>query len=134
MSSSDYMMERIEDTLAGNSSSRDGLYSFFWKYFTEDSCFIHYLLGRGANGTLDIYYNYAHNDWLEIAVNQGLLGIFVYAFYWFGFLKTWKRAKISMRRLSSPYNLDILCQDYIFNVLWRHTYVSTSILGYAWEP
>ena len=132
MSSSDYMMKRIEDTLAGNSSGRDGLYSFFWKYFTEDSCFIHYLLGRGANGTLDIYYNYAHNDWLEIAVNQGLLGIFVYAFYWFGFLKTWKRAKNIDAKTIIALIILIFFAKTIFSMSYADmTYVSTSILGYA---
>ena len=79
MTSSDYFMQRIEDTKEGDSSNRDILYSFFWTYFTEKADAIQYLFGRGANGTLEIFNSYAHNDWLEIAVNQGLLGIIVYA-------------------------------------------------------
>ena len=31
--------------------------------------------------------NYAHNDWLEIAVNQGVLGIMIYILYWILFAK-----------------------------------------------
>lgn len=132
MSSSDYMMKRIEATLAGNSSGRDSLYTFFWKYFTEDASFIHYLIGRGANGTLEIYYNYAHNDWLEIAVNQGLLGIVVYAFYWFGFFKTWKRAKNIDAKTIIALTILIFFTETMFSMSYADmTYVSTSVLGYA---
>ena len=53
---------------------------------------IQYLFGRGANGTLEILGVFAHNDWLEIAVNQGLLGIAVYAVYWKQFYSTWRQS------------------------------------------
>ena len=43
------------------------------------------LFGGGANHTLIVTDNYAHNDWLEILINQGILGILVYLFYWFKF-------------------------------------------------
>lgn len=132
MYSSDYMMKRLEDTLEGNSSGRDSLYSFFWKYFTEDASFIHYLIGRGANGTLDIYYNYAHNDWLEIAVNQGLLGLVVYAFYWLGFFKTWKCAKNIDAKTIIALTILIFFAKTMFSMSYADmTYVSTSVLGYA---
>lgn len=132
MTTSDYMMKRIDDTLAGNSSGRDNLYSFFWKYFTEQADFKHYLIGRGANGTLEIYYNYAHNDWLEIAVNQGLLGIFVYAFYWFGFYKTWRNASnIEAKSILTLMALIFFAQTMFSMSYSDMSYVSTSILGYA---
>ena len=132
MSSSDYMMKRIEATLEGNSSGRDSLYTFFWKYFTEDASFIHYLIGRGANGTLEIYYNYAHNDWLEIAVNQGLLGIVVYAFYWFGFYKTWRLATNIDAKTILVITALIFFAKTLFSMSYADmSYVSTSVLGYA---
>lgn len=132
MSSSDYMIKRIEDTLAGNSSGRDSLYSFFWKYFTEDASFIHYLIGRGANGTLEIYYNYAHNDWLEIAVNQGLLGVIVYAFYWLCFYETWRHATNIAAKTILVITALIFIAKTLFSMSYADmSYVSTSVLGYA---
>ena len=132
MTTSDYMMERIEETIAGNSSGRDKLYSFFWNYFTENANFLQYLFGRGANGTLEIYYNYAHNDWLEIAVNQGLIGIVVYAFYWLGFYKTWKRATNIDAKTILALTFFIFFAKTMFSMSYADmTYVSTSILGYA---
>lgn len=132
MSTSDYMMKRIEDTLSGNSSGRDNLYTFFWNYFTENADFTHYLLGRGANGTLEIYYNYSHNDWLEIAVNQGLLGIIIYAFYWFCFYKTWKHAKNIDSKTILVLTALIFFAKTLFSMSYADmSYVSTSVLGYA---
>lgn len=132
MSSSDYMMKRIEDTIEGDTSGRDSLYSFFWTYFTKNDNFLHYLIGRGANGTLEIYDNYAHNDWLEIAVNQGLLGIFVYAFYWFGFYKTWRNASnIEAKSILTLMALIFFAQTMFSMSYSDMSYVSTSILGYA---
>ena len=46
------------------------------------------LLGGGANYTLTVSNNYAHNDWIEILVNQGILGIFVFFMYWKSFFRT----------------------------------------------
>lgn len=132
MSTSDYMMRRIEKTMEGNSSGRDKLYSFFWKYFTDEANSLHYLIGRGANGTLEIFYNYAHNDWLEIAVNQGLLGLMIYAYYWLGFYSTWKRATNIDAKTILALTFLIFFTQTMFSMSYADmTYVSTSILGYA---
>lgn len=132
MSASDYMKKRLEDTLEGNSSGRDNLYSFFWNYFTGQADFIHYLIGRGANGTLEIYYNYAHNDWLEIAVNQGLLGVVVYAFYWFCFYKTWKYSTNIEAKTILALTILIFFAKTMFSMSYNDmSYVTTSVLGYA---
>ena len=132
MSSSDYFLQRIEATKEGNSSGRDNLYSFFWEYFTERADFAYYLLGRGANGTLEIYYNYAHNDWLEIAVNQGLLGIIVYAIYWKNFYSTWRQStNIEAKTILALVGIIYFAKT-IFSMSYADmTYVCTSVLGYA---
>lgn len=132
MTSSDYFMQRLEATKEGNSSGRDSLYSFFWTYFTEKADAIQYLFGRGANGTLEIYYNYAHNDWLEIAVNQGLIGIFVYAIYWKQFYSTWHQStNIEAKTILTLVGVIYFAKT-IFSMSYADmTYVCTSVLGYA---
>ncbi len=132
MTSSDYFLQRLEATKEGNSSGRDSLYSFFWTYFTEKADAIQYLFGRGANGTLEIYYNYAHNDWLEIAVNQGLLGIAVYAVYWKQFYSTWRQStNIEAKTILALVGIIYFAKT-IFSMSYADmTYVCTSVLGYA---
>ena len=132
MKSSDYFMQRLEATKEGNSSGRDSLYSFFWTYFTEKADAIQYLFGRGANGTLEIYYNYAHNDWLEIAVNQGLLGIIVYAVYWKKFYSTWSQStNIEAKTILALVGIIYFAQTLFSMSYGDMTYISTSVLGYA---
>lgn len=91
LQNSAYFNLRLEKTLEGDSSGRDGLYSFFWSHFVNESNPLRFLFGNGANATLTLSWNYAHNDWLEIAIDQGVLGLVVYFIYWVGFYKTWKR-------------------------------------------
>lgn len=88
METSDYFMARIAQTEEGGSSGRDAIYEHFWNHFKNETDNIKFIFGNGANGTLGIYINYAHNDWLEIAINQGVLGLVAYALYWLCFLKT----------------------------------------------
>lgn len=74
-----YFYGRIQDTLSGNSSHRDEIYLSMWDAYTSSENPIHKLFGRGAYGTLTVGMNFAHNDWLEILTNQGLLGVIIFA-------------------------------------------------------
>ena len=132
MTSSDYFLQRLEATKEGNSSGRDSFYSFFWTYFTEKADTIQYLFGRGANGTLEIYYNYAHNDWLEIAINQGLFGIIIYIIYWKKFYSTWRQStNIEAKTILALVGIIYFAQTLFSMSYGDMTYVSTSVLGYA---
>lgn len=132
MTSSDYFIQRLEATKEGDSSGRDSLFSFFWTYFTEKAGFLHFLFGRGANGTLEIYDNYAHNDWLEIAVNQGLLGITVYAVYWKQFYSTWRLStNIDAKTIIAIIGIIYFAKTLFSMSYGDMTYVCTSVLGYA---
>lgn len=132
LSNSDYFVQRLEATKEGNSSGRDSLYSFFWTYFTERTDFVQYLFGRGANGTLEIYYNYAHNDWLEIAVNQGMFGVIIYVVYWICFYRTWRRSTNVEAKMILALVGVIYFAKTIFSMSYSDmTYICTSVFGYA---
>lgn len=77
----DYLMYRIEKTAEGNTSGRDVIYAGAWHSWYDSNNFITYLLGYGFDGTLQqslTTHRHAHNDWLEVLVDYGLVGIFVY--------------------------------------------------------
>lgn len=97
MEESLYFQKRVEDTLEGYSSQRDKLYVRFADYYWNEATPLHFVLGTGANATLKVGTNYAHNDWLEIAVNQGLLGILMFSIYWIFFIKTILSVSIKCR-------------------------------------
>jgi len=91
---SDYFNRRIEDTLEGK-SGRDELFGVFWNHFINESNPFIFIFGNGANATLTISDNYAHNDWLELAINQGILGVVFYLVYWIMFYKSWRRSSFN---------------------------------------
>lgn len=85
--SSNYFQYRLEQTLEGESSGRDSYYHFFFEHFFNENDIIKFLFGGGAYYTVKLNGNLAHNDWLELLTNQGLLGVSLLFAYWM----TWSR-------------------------------------------
>lgn len=78
-----YLQERLQSTLEGNTSARDYLVNSLWSAFNASSLG-ELLFGHGFVSTLAVAGNYAHNDWLEILFDCGLIGILAYfSFYCF---------------------------------------------------
>ena len=73
MSESSYFAQRIDQTIAGDSSGRDDLYKSLWDILISEQDLFYILFGRGADATWALVGNYAHQDWLETFCNNGLL-------------------------------------------------------------
>ena len=76
-----YFQARIEQTLSGDSSGRDQIYSHLIDYFLHKTSLLQFIFGSGANATVKVSGINAHNDWLELLINQGLLGVVIYLLY-----------------------------------------------------
>lgn len=77
----EYLLYRIEKTEQGNSSGRDVIYTGAWHAWYDSEKMVTYLFGYGFDGTLQqelTRHHHAHNDWLEVLVDYGLLGFFLY--------------------------------------------------------
>lgn len=77
----EYLMSRIEQTQEGNSSGRDIIYSGAWHAWYDSDNFATLMFGKGFDGILQLEstsHMHAHNDWLEVLVNYGLLGVLLY--------------------------------------------------------
>lgn len=72
---SKYFRSRIEQTQKGDASGRNMIYPKIWNAVVNDESVAHLLVGRGANSTVGIAGNYAHQDWLELACSNGLTGV-----------------------------------------------------------
>lgn len=86
---SDYFKVRINKTLEGNSSGRDSMYLTYFDYFIHHTSAFEFLFGCGANAAYLRLGQYAHNDWLEFAINQGVFGVILYIFFWINFVREW---------------------------------------------
>lgn len=93
----DFYQARMQSTMEGNVSGRDELYASMFTYYKEGTTIIQKLIGLGADGTLKISMNYAHNDWLEILIDQGILGIAFFIFYWRSYIKSLRKNSYSQQ-------------------------------------
>ncbi len=77
------IQERINQTLDGNSSGRDTLYGVLWENWKNNDSAITVLFGNGFAYTPYITGGlYAHNDWLELLTNLGLIGVGLYVIFY----------------------------------------------------
>ena len=97
LDTSEYFNTRLEATLDGNASNRESMYPHLLRQIFYFATPLQFLFGRGAWGTLKVSDNFAHNDWLELGVNQGVLGIVIYFAYWIAFYVCAKRMQDDKR-------------------------------------
>ena len=125
LNSNEYFAYRVEETLAGDSSNRDILYTTYWNHFLSETSFPRFFFGNGANATLKIGMNYAHNDWLELLINNGILGVFIYVFY---FISLFKDAIVARRTDSGHYAVILLAFIILFcSSMFSMSYASINI-------
>lgn len=79
---SEGVQHRLEQTLAGYSSGRDVLYADLLEYYPKQESSLAMIFGNGADASIKVAGNYAHNDWLELLINQGLLGVTVFIIFY----------------------------------------------------
>lgn len=115
----DYFIYRIESTLEGDSSHRDEIYMTYFTHFISETNFFKFAFGNGADATLAIGPNYAHNDWLELAINNGCLGLMIYVWYFIALLKD----SNTVRRKNQLYSKVILM---VFIIMFSSTLFSMS--------
>lgn len=127
-----YLYSRLQRTLDGDTSGRDDIFTYFIHYYINEMDFFAKLFGGGAENTIAIFDNYAHNDWIEILINNGLLGFFVYVYYWGCLFKEWRKSKNDN---SAYLGLGMVLIIYFLMTLFSMSYnsykiYSTIVIGY----
>ena len=132
LNTSTYFERRLQNTLEGNSSSRNSIYLYFLNFMFNRNPF-YILFGQGADSTIRNGVNYAHCDWLEIGVNQGLVGVIIFSFFFYRLYKFW--------RITHPYRvLYIAIGVFSIQIFLKSLFsmsindmdvYSTCVLGYA---
>lgn len=76
----EFLVNRIIKATEGNASGRDIIYTNLLNNWYYSDSLINQLIGFGFVSTIDLSGtgNLAHNDWLELLVNFGLLGVLLY--------------------------------------------------------
>ena len=121
MNNSVYFMTRLEQTMEGNTSGRDEIYGSLWDILILEPSPLKFYFGRGAESTLNVIGILAHQDWLEIFCNNGLLGVFILLFF---FYTLGKNAWVSRDCFSRPMFYSFVT---LFIVIFSKTLFSMSI-------
>ena len=97
----EYFLLRFEDTIEGGSSNRDQLYAAAWSLWRDSHSLVEIMFGHGFDGTITHMPGNlrAHNDWLEILVNYGLLGVVMYFLIFVGFIKSMIKSSSEKTRI-----------------------------------
>lgn len=84
-----YLASRYQDTLEGYSSQRDVYLTTIFEYMENNYSIRSFLFGIGAQGTLSVNISWAHNDWVAILLEHGIVGLLPYVAFWISFIYTW---------------------------------------------
>lgn len=92
-SRSEFFQYRVEETMSGEASSRDILYSKLWSHYRNNDNIVQLAFGEGGYHTYNIAGNDAHNDWLELLIDCGFITTLIYLFYWVAFFNECRKAR-----------------------------------------
>lgn len=133
MDSNDFFFNRVIETKEGKSSERDNIYGFFLNYFFSADNGFNFIWGNGAYGTTKIYGTEAHNDWLEVAIDFGIVGLILFMSFW---LSIYKNIRYSKKYISTAlFSAVVMCVIFIFSRTFFSmsigdlSFVSASVLG-----
>ena len=121
LENSDFFNRRILQTQEGDTSQRDYLYSGLWDVFVNKSNVFNQIVGHGAWGTRKTFHAEAHNDWLQLLIDNGVLGIILFVNYWFHFFKE--------SRSSKRTELSRFCLFLVFLLFFIKSFYSMSIMS-----
>lgn len=117
-----YFYSRVIVSSEGDSSGRDQIYSYFLNYyFSNENGIIGMFFGNGMAGTVKIRGIEAHNDWIEILIDMGLLGVFFYLSYWITNYKYYRYARKHL-----PYTI-VMAMGMVLIINFSRTLFSMSL-------
>jgi hypothetical protein len=93
--SNEFLMKRLESIGEGQSSGRDIIYANIFNGWYNSDSIMHYIFGFGFAGSMLVSGSghFAHNDWLELLSNFGLIGFFLYLSLFYSAYMTLRKSK-----------------------------------------
>jgi O-antigen ligase len=82
-----YLISRMQQIQETGGSGRNLIYADIFNGWLESDTYIHLLFGYGFAASWKFAGNFAHNDWLELLSNFGLIGVAIYCFLFYSVIK-----------------------------------------------
>ena len=78
ISTNEYLLTRLSRMEEGEVGARSIAYPTLFNHWYHSS-FKEFFLGDGLCNSVAVWGNFAHNDWLELLLSNGLVGVIIYA-------------------------------------------------------
>ena len=94
---------RIENIKSDEGSGRGEIYNSVYYEITENQDIISYLFGKGHNEVINSKGSKgfsAHNEFLEVAYDYGIIGFIIFLFIFVAILRTCKKPKIHHHKVA----------------------------------
>lgn len=101
--SNEYLLSRLESTREHGVGTRTVAYELLWQHWINDTNILTILFGNGMSASVSVWGNYAHNDWLELLVSNGAVGVLLYAAFFIFLVGYIRRMKLDSVYKSSAY-------------------------------
>jgi len=101
--SNEYLISRLEYTADSGIGPRSIAYKTIWQHWLHDTNIISILFGNGMASSVTVWGNYAHNDWLELLISNGVIGVSLYAVFFISTFFYIKKSKLDNTYKVSAY-------------------------------
>lgn len=78
-STNEYLQMRFQTTNEAGIGTRGIAYKYLLTHWQTDDNLFTSFLGHGTAQTVAVWGNFAHNDWLELLIDNGIIGVILYA-------------------------------------------------------
>lgn len=99
----EYLLSRLEYTQESGIGTRSVAYGVLWQHWLNDTNILTILFGNGMSSTVSVWGNFAHNDWLELLISNGIVGVVLYAIFFVLFIVYVRNMQLDSVYKSSAY-------------------------------
>ena len=127
-----YRLNRMDKVGIGQ---REVAYKVLFDHWVDDTNLLTKLFGNGSAQSVSVWGNYAHNDWLEILIDNGLLSVIIYALFFISAFKYCARIEIDLTsKITCLTFLSIWFMQTVFSMGYTSIWsgLSMMLLGIIW--
>lgn len=127
-----FLQSRVLALLESGGSGRNVIYSKIYNYWKDSKNMTNLFFGYGLWSSIKIAGNAAHNDWLELLSNCGLMGIFIYSLLFYNLFVTIKKTKEINRKYMLLMILVIWFMKTLFSMAYMEMNTAPLMILLGW--
>ncbi|MEB8344828.1 O-antigen ligase family protein [Flavobacteriaceae bacterium KMM 6898] len=132
----EFLLSRLDALSEGNTSNRTEIYATIFNFWYSTDNFMNFIFGFGFGSSLEITGGYfAHNDWLELLSNFGVIGVLIYLFLIFSTISYIRNNNHSLQNRMMLLSIVLIWFFMTMVSMWYtslNTFLHAILLGYIY--